>query len=203
VHPAAVPAFDHWRLGSRRGLLRSLVGGARELSAIPRIDSPVDILKGAGRTPFPGQGLDIVFESPCVDIRGTGVSRRLWLALICLVSLGVLLALRSKIGAGPIDGETAAPILSSDPPIADRPPLAKSDRLPSPYFDKTPVKPAGTIQILGAVPNPPITPQANKPGDLPSQATGEANDVTTWHWHAGSKITKRTTVAPRDSRKAD
>jgi hypothetical protein len=30
------------------------------------------------------------------------------------------------------------------------------------------------------------------------QSKSEASEVTTWHWHAGSKITKRTTVAPRD-----
>jgi hypothetical protein len=124
------------------------------------------------------------------------VSRIFWLALICLISLAVFLALRSNIGARPVVGETASVLAASpDPPIDDRPPLAKSDRLPSPYFDKPAAKPAGTLENLPAVGDPAITPKESRPGDLPSQPTADVNEVTTWHWHAGSKITKRTTVA--------
>jgi hypothetical protein len=132
------------------------------------------------------------------------VSRTFWLVLICLISLGVVSALRSNIGARPMDGETASvPARSPDIAIDDRPPLAKSDRLPSPYFDKPAVKPAGTVQIRPTVPDSMITPNANLSGELLPQPTADANELTTWHWHAGSKITKRTTLAPRDSRKAD
>ena len=127
--------------------------------------------------------------------------RTVWLALICLISLGVLFTLRSNIGARPVDAETASLLPPSpDLPIDDRhrPPLVKSDRLPSAYFDKPVAKPDDTVRILPAVPDPAITPKANQLGDLPSQLTADANEVTTWHWHVGSKITKRTTVAPRD-----
>jgi hypothetical protein len=130
------------------------------------------------------------------------VSRTFWLALICLISLGLLLAWRGNIGARPIGDETASILASaSDPAVDDRPPLAKSDRLSSPYFDKLALKATEAIQILpGGGPNPAISPKADQPADPPSQPTADANEVTTWHWHAGSKITKRTTVAPRDSR---
>jgi hypothetical protein len=119
------------------------------------------------------------------------VRRTVWLALICLISLGVLFTLRSNTGARPVQGETVSVLPSPDLPIDDRPPLAKSDRLPSAYFDKPVAKPDDTVRILPAVPDPANTPKA------PSQPTADANEVTTWHWHVGSKITKRTTVAPR------
>jgi hypothetical protein len=131
------------------------------------------------------------------------MSTTVWLALICLILLGGFL-LRSNIGARPMDRETA-PVLDPSPdfPIDDRPPLAKSDRLPSPYFDGPAAKPAGTVQILPPLPDPAVAPKANQTGNLPSQSTADTSELTTWHWHVGSKITKRTTVAPRDSRKAD
>jgi len=84
----------------------------------------------------------------CRADMGVVLLRTVWLALICLIFLGVLFILRSNIGARPIHGETASPLAPSD--IGDRPPLAKSDRLPSPYFDKSVAKTAGTI--LPAVP---------------------------------------------------
>jgi hypothetical protein len=117
---------------------------------------------------------------------------------MCLISLGVLFTLRSNIGARPVHGEKASVLPSSpDFRVDDRPPLAKSDRLPSAYFDKPLAKPAETVRVSPAVPEPAITPKANQSGDLPSQSTADASEVTTWHWHVGSKITKRTTVAPR------
>jgi hypothetical protein len=123
------------------------------------------------------------------------VSRTVWLALICLISLGVLFTLRSNIGARPMDGEAAsvrAPLLN--PPVDDRPPLAKSDRLPSQYFDRPAEKAAGIVQTTPVVLDEAITPGAKQATDLAPQAKSEANEVTTWHWHVGSKITKRTTA---------
>jgi hypothetical protein len=110
------------------------------------------------------------------------------------------------MGARPMDGEKASVLAPSfAPPIDDRPPLAKSDRLPWPYHDTPAAKPV--VQTPPAVPDPAITPkitpEAKQAGDLPSQPAADASEVTTWHWHAGSKITKQTTVAPRDRRKAD
>ena len=124
--------------------------------------------------------------------------RTVWLALMCLISLGVLFTLRSNIGARPVRDETPSVLPPSpDLPREDRPPLAKSDRLPSAYFDKPVAKRDDTVRILPAEPDPATTPKPNQPGDLPSQPTADASEATTWHWHVGSKITKRTTVAPR------
>ena len=123
--------------------------------------------------------------------------RTAWLALICLIPLGGLFALRSNIGAHPIHDETVAlPARSPDLMIDNRPPLAKSDRLPSPYFDKAAAKPAGAVKPVPAQPDPVITPKASLAGDVTPSARSGASEVTTWHWHAGSKITKRTTTVP-------
>ena len=127
-------------------------------------------------------------------MRGTG-----WLTLICLISLGGLFALKSNIGARPLFGEAAAiPALSPDLMIEDRPPLAKSDRLPSPYFDKPATKPAGAVKLVPNEADPAITPKANLAGEVtpPPVTKSGAGELTTWHWHVGSRITKRTTVVP-------
>ena len=125
--------------------------------------------------------------------------RTAWLALICLIPLGGLFAL-SNIGAHPIRGETVAlPARSPDLMIENRPPLAKSDRLASPYFDKADAKPAGAggaVKPVPAQPDPVITPKTSLAGDVAPPARSAASEVTTWHWHAGSKITKRTTTVP-------
>ena len=85
-------------------------------------------------------------------------------------------------------GETASVLTPlPDPLIDDGPPLRKSDRLPSPYFDKSAAKMADT-----AVPEAASVPK--QADDLVPQSKSEASEVTTWHWHAGSRITKRTTV---------
>jgi hypothetical protein len=123
--------------------------------------------------------------------------RTAWLALICLIPLGGLFALRSNIGAHPIRGETVA--LPGHSPEENRPPLAKSDRLASPYFDKAAAKPAGVagaVKPVPAQPDPVITPITSLASDVAPAAGSGASEVTTWHWHAGSKITKRTTTVP-------
>ena len=122
---------------------------------------------------------------------GSRVPRPIWLALICLISLGVLFTLRSNIGARSMRGQTASVLTPlPDPLIDDGRPLAKSDRLPSPYFDKPAAKMADTT--------PPAVPEAasnpKQADDLVPQSKSEASEVTTWHWHAGSRIMKRTTV---------
>ena len=123
--------------------------------------------------------------------------RTAWLALICLIPLGGLFALRSNIGAHPIGGEIVA--LPGRSLEENRPPLAKSDRLASPYFDKAAAKPAGVagaVKPVPAQPDPVITPKTSLAGDVAPPARSAASEVTTWHWHAGSKITKRTTTVP-------
>jgi hypothetical protein len=120
--------------------------------------------------------------------------RTAWLALICLIPLGGLFAFRSNIGAHPIGGEIVA--LPGRSLEENRPPLAKSDRLASPYFDKAAAKPAGAVKPVPAQPDPVITPITSLAGDVTPPAGSGASEVTTWHWHAGSKITKRTTTVP-------
>ena len=124
------------------------------------------------------------------------MSRTVWLVLICLISLGVLFTLRSNIGARPMEGEASsfrAPSLN--PPVVDRPPLAKSDKLSSPYFDRPAAKAAGTIPSATPVVAEEATSAiAKQATDLAPQARWETNEVTTWHWHVGSKVTKQTTA---------
>jgi hypothetical protein len=94
-----------------------------------------------------------------------------------------------------MDGEAASvrgPSLN--PPLDDRPPLAKSDRLPSPYFDKPTAKAAGIVRATPVVLEETIIPVAKQTPDLAPQAKSQTDEVTTWHWHVGSKITKRTTA---------
>jgi hypothetical protein len=135
---------------------------------------------------------------------GSKVPRTTWLALICLISLGVLIAVKSNIGARPISVETTSvPASSADLPPDEGPPLAKSDRLPSPYFDKSAVKPADTVQSGPTVPEAAKMPDRKQVGDAASQAKPEVSEVRTWHWHTGSRVTKRTTVVePADKQPA-
>jgi hypothetical protein len=88
---------------------------------------------------------------------------------MCLIWLGAPFTLRSNIGARPVHGEAASVLASSpDLSVGNRPPLAKSDRLPSAYFDKSVAKPEETVRVSPAVPEPAITPKANQPRDLSS-----------------------------------
>ena len=129
--------------------------------------------------------------------------RTVWLALICLISLGALLTLRSNVGAPSARGETTPlQTVSPDFPVDDKPPLAKSDRLSLPFVDKSAVGWRDAVQNLPAAPE--AIPNTIQGGDEAPQSMPDANEVKTWHWHAGSKVTKRTTVVqPKESRKAN
>ena len=69
--------------------------------------------------------------------------RTAWLALICLISLGILFGLRSNIGARSVPAEVSLP--PADLPIDDGSPHSKSDRLPSPNIDKLAAKPEDNV----------------------------------------------------------
>jgi hypothetical protein len=74
--------------------------------------------------------------------------------------------------------------------IHEEPPLAKADRLPSRYIPATPSKTTvSTIEIA-----PTLEPEKARPTTSVSGPKTENHEVTSWHWHDGSKITKRTTV---------
>jgi hypothetical protein len=122
------------------------------------------------------------------------MDRALWLAFGCLFAISILFVLRTTIGAQVMPAATA---FSTQAPIAsaEAPPLAKADRLALPYFDnsqKTIVdRPQETI---------PDSPQASLVREN-ATATSSANvsksvaadrEIISWHWHVGSKITKKT-----------
>ena len=107
------------------------------------------------------------------------MSRTIWLGLICLLSMGVLFALRTNIRARTIPGGTAS-LTEAAPPSAidDVQSLAKADRLASPSIKDT----SGKLVV-----NPIKIVSTKSESDAPK----EASEVTRWHWHEGSKITKR------------
>jgi hypothetical protein len=119
------------------------------------------------------------------------MARTDWLALICLVAVSVLFAVKTSIGARVIPAGTASLAdAATAPAITEEPPLAKADRLPSRYFPATPSK--TTLSTVGIMPTP--EPEKAMPTASLSAPRTENREVTSWHWHSGSKIIKRTTV---------
>jgi hypothetical protein len=112
--------------------------------------------------------------------------RTIWLAFVCLLLLGALFALRASIGARTIDARTDAAPPSA---IEDGLPLAKSDRLPSLPLNRAEAKASvTTVKIAPAPPEAKASPRT-----VEAKAASERMETTSWHWHVGSKITKRTT----------
>ena len=111
---------------------------------------------------------------------GVEMLRPICLALLCLFLIGALFAVRATIAARAI----AEPALTTSAPDAidqadDAPPLAKADKLPSVDLDAV-KRPVSVIPIE-------VTPAEQKTKEPP-----KAEETISWHWHAGSKITKRT-----------
>jgi hypothetical protein len=113
--------------------------------------------------------------------------RTIWLALICLLFMSALFALRTGTGA-----PKNVPSTDAAPPSAvdHEPPLAKSDRLPSPDFDRADAK--ASVRTVKIAPTQPEEKSSPKTVDTHDDASAR-KEVTSWHWHVGSKITKRTT----------
>jgi hypothetical protein len=105
------------------------------------------------------------------------MQRLLWLALFCLLGIGGLFAARTVAGVTP-GGRTA---VTADVTDAEKPLLAKGDRLPSPFFDRA--VPKTTVETVKIIPKQPETalkqPEASK------------DDVVSWHWHEGAKVVRR------------
>src|SRR5215831_40925 len=126
--------------------------------------------------------------------------RTLWLAVICFTLISVLFALRTTIGADATSARTA-PYQTNAAPApadADNPPLAKGDRLPSLLLDSPRSAANDAMSVVPSQPDqrsvtsqPPVIPKRS----VVSSPAPEAKEVTSWHWHSGSKITKRTSVA--------
>jgi hypothetical protein len=117
--------------------------------------------------------------------------RTFWLALICLLAVSVLFAVRTGLGTRLISVATASADAATASAINEEPPLAKADRLPSRYFLATPSK--TTVSTIEVAPTP--EPEKAGPTASVSGQRTENHEVTSWHWHVGSKIIKRTTVA--------
>jgi hypothetical protein len=83
--------------------------------------------------------------------------------------------------------EDAVSVANAGSEVDDRPPLTKADRLPSPYIDGS--QPKVTRTLVVTPDQPPAVRQST--GELPTPQTEDGNEVTSWHWRAGSKITKR------------
>jgi hypothetical protein len=119
------------------------------------------------------------------------MSRTVWLALIFLLFLSALFALRASIGAPTLIGSTAAvppSAIGAGPP----PPLEKSDKLPSLDLHRAEAK--ASVMTVKIAPAPREAKASAKTSEV-THAAGERKEVTSWHWHAGSKIVKRTTPA--------
>jgi hypothetical protein len=116
--------------------------------------------------------------------------RTFWLALICLLAVSVLFAVRTGIGARLIPVATASLAdAATASAIDEEPPLAKADRLPSRQFPAAPKKTVSTIETA-----PTLEPEKARPTASVSGPRTENREVTSWHWHVGSKIIKRTAV---------
>jgi hypothetical protein len=114
--------------------------------------------------------------------------RTIWHAILCLLFVSALFALRTSSGARTMDGGTDAALASA---IDDRPPLAKSDRLPS--LDLDPAEAKASVTTVRIAPTQPVAKAS--PGKVEAGDAGrERQQVTSWHWHVGSGITKRTTT---------
>ena len=113
--------------------------------------------------------------------------RTVWLALICLLAVSVLFAVRTGIIPVATASLADAATVSA---IHEEPPLAKADRLPSRYIPATPSN--TTVRTIEIGP----TPEPEKPGPTAAVSGPKTKnqELTSWHWHVGSKITKRTTV---------
>jgi outer membrane biosynthesis protein TonB len=143
--------------------------------------------------------------------------RPIALALLCLFLVGALLAVRTTIATRAIAEPAASEAAPDAVPEADddSPPLAKSDRLPmvDPDAKRVPVIP---IEVAPAEKNaaetrketkletptvetkPTETPKAEtRPKETPKaearpREAPKPDETISWHWHVGSKISKRT-----------
>ena len=104
--------------------------------------------------------------------------RIVWLGLICLLSIGVLFVLRTSIGAKTTPAGTASLRDAAPPSEIEVNTLAKADKLLSASVNDATEKPlVSTAKIASTKPS--------------TEAPKAVSEVTSWHWHQGSKITKR------------
>jgi len=117
--------------------------------------------------------------------------RTVWLAFICLSSLGVLLALRASVESRSTPKATAGVEVPTKPDAASQ----KTDKGSAHLEDSESTLTTSTVKIIPSEPDPAVGPKAS---DVIASPT-DTDEITRWHWHEGSKIIKRTTAAGRAS----
>jgi hypothetical protein len=128
-----------------------------------------------------------------IHMAGVEMLRFVWLALICLCLVGALSVVRTTIAARAVT-ESASPALAEAAPAEtdDAPPLAKADKLP--VADSGVAKKMVTVVPIEPAPAEKIEPA---PTEKKTKAPAKIEETTSWHWHEGSKIIKRTVVRER------
>jgi hypothetical protein len=114
-----------------------------------------------------------------IHMAGVEMLRFVWLALICLCLVGALSASPALAEAAPAETD-------------DAPPLAKADKLP--VADSGVAKKMVTVVPIEPAPAEKIEPA---PTEKKTKAPAKIEETTSWHWHEGSKIIKRTVVRER------
>ena len=103
--------------------------------------------------------------------------RTVWLAFICLSSLGVLLALRASVESRSTPKATAGVEVPSKPDAASQ----KADQQGSAHLeDSEATLTTSTVKI--SEPDPAVGPKAS---DVIASPT-DTDEITRWHWHEGS-----------------
>jgi hypothetical protein len=108
-------------------------------------------------------------------------------ALIGLFVIAALLIVRTSIEARAV-AEVAPPITVANAAEPDVVPLAKADKLPPPDF----------------VVRMPVVPVEPAPSTVNTQVSktevSKTEEITTWHWRAGSKKIHKTTIVRERNR---
>src|SRR5574337_744352 len=109
------------------------------------------------------------------------MQRLVWLALFSLLGISGLFAARTVAGVTVIK-RGAPDAVAADVTDNDELPLAKGDRLPSPFLD-------------GALPKTVVDTVKITPTEAPKQSEAPKHEIASWHWHEGSKIVRRRATA--------
>ena len=104
--------------------------------------------------------------------------RTVWLAFICLSSLGVLLALRASVESRSTPKATAGVEVPSKPDAASQ----KADKGSAHLEDSEATLSTSTVKIIPSEPDPAVGPKAS---DVIASPT-DTDEITRWHWHEGS-----------------
>lgn len=104
--------------------------------------------------------------------------RTVWLALVCLICLGALFALRTSFGSSPMKVKPSS-FEAAAGSEREQVPLAKADRLDLNYLRNAPEE----ISV--------DTINTSRPAPTAPEVKLKDTEVTSWHWHEGSKTIKR------------